>query len=79
MESKKLSGKQEIVADVVVVGYGCAGAVAAFTLLALPLGLAETNSDLLSPGRQRLAEEMLNDLNAGLIDTGVDPAVWQGQ
>ena len=47
--------------------------------LALPLGLAETNPDLLSPGRQRLAEEMLNDLNAGLIDTGVDPAVWQGQ
>ena len=31
MESKNLSGKREIEADVVVVGYGCAGAVAAFT------------------------------------------------
>ena len=47
--------------------------------LALPLGFTETNPDLLSPGRQHLAEEMLNDLNAGFIDTGVDPAVWQGQ
>jgi hypothetical protein len=45
----------------------------------LPLGFTETNPDLLSPGKQRLAEEMLKDLQAGFIDTGVDPAVWQGQ
>ena len=45
----------------------------------LPLGFTETNPDLISPGRQRLAEEMLEDLHAGFIDTGVDPAVWQGQ
>jgi len=45
----------------------------------LPLGFTETNPDLLSPGRQRLAEEMLKDLDAGFIDTGVDPSVWQGQ
>jgi hypothetical protein len=45
----------------------------------LPLGFTETNPDLLSPGRQHLAEEMLGDLHAGFIDTGVDPAVWQGQ
>jgi succinate dehydrogenase/fumarate reductase flavoprotein subunit len=31
MESNNLSGRREIEADVVVVGYGCAGAVAAFT------------------------------------------------
>jgi succinate dehydrogenase/fumarate reductase flavoprotein subunit len=31
MESKNLSGKKEIEVDVAVVGYGCAGAVAAFT------------------------------------------------
>jgi hypothetical protein len=46
---------------------------------ALPLSFSETNPDLLSPGKQRLAEEMLKDLQAGFIDTGVDPAVWQGQ
>jgi hypothetical protein len=47
--------------------------------MSLPLGFTETNPDLLSPGRQHLAEEMLVDLHAGLIDTGVDPAVWQEQ
>jgi hypothetical protein len=45
----------------------------------LPLGITETNPDLLSAGKLRLAEEMLQDLDAGLIDTGVDPALWHGQ
>lgn len=42
-----------------------------------PLAFIDTNPELLSPGRKRLAEAMLQDLLAGLIDTGVDPAVWQ--
>ncbi len=47
--------------------------------LSLPLGIMDWNPDLLSPGRKRLAEEMLQELLAGLIDTGVNPAIWQGQ
>ncbi len=39
----------------------------------LPLGFSQVNPDLLSPGRQRLAESMLADLLAGFIGTGVDP------
>jgi len=39
----------------------------------LPLGFSQVNPDLLSPGRQRLAEGMLADLLAGFIGTGVDP------
>ena len=39
----------------------------------LPVTLSEINSELLSPGRQRLVEEMLVDLTAGYIDTGVNP------
>lgn len=39
----------------------------------LPLGFSQVNPDLLSPGRQRLAEGMLADLLAGFISTGVDP------
>lgn len=42
-----------------------------------PLELIDTNPELLSPGRKRLAEAMLQDLLAGLINTGVDPSVWQ--
>lgn len=42
--------------------------------LSLPLALKDVNPQLLSPGRQRLVEEMLVDLMAGYIDTGVNPA-----
>jgi hypothetical protein len=38
-----------------------------------PLAVQHVNPDLLSPGRQRLAEKMLAELLAGYIDTGVDP------
>lgn len=38
----------------------------------LPLGFADVNPDLLSPGRQRNVETMLADLSAGFIDTGVE-------
>ena len=40
--------------------------------VAMPLTLLEPNPDLFSPGRQRLAQETLDDLLAGFIDTGVD-------
>jgi hypothetical protein len=40
----------------------------------LPLEILQVNSDLFSPGRQRLANEILGDLLAGYIDPGVDPA-----
>jgi len=42
--------------------------------LPLPLGFAEVNAELFSPGKQRLAEQTLADLLAGYIDTGVDLA-----
>jgi hypothetical protein len=35
-----------------------------------PLGLSDIDPTLLSPGRQRLVEQTLNDLQAGLISTG---------
>lgn len=35
-----------------------------------PLGLSDVDPNLLSPGKQRLVEQMLNDLQAGLINTG---------
>ena len=38
-----------------------------------PLGLSDIDSSLLSPGKQRLVEQVLNDLQAGLINTGVNP------
>ncbi len=37
------------------------------------LMLTDINPALLSPGRQRLVEEMLVDLLAGYVDTGIDP------
>lgn len=36
----------------------------------LPLELTNANDNLFSPGRQRLAREVMNDLLAGFIDTG---------
>ena len=35
-----------------------------------PLGLSDIDSTLLTPGKQRLVEQTLNDLQAGLISTG---------
>ena len=43
------------------------------------LGFLSTNPELLSPGKKLLVENMLADLLAGFIDTGVDPATWQGE
>ena len=38
-----------------------------------PLGLADVDPSLLTPGKQRLVEQTLNDLQAGLISTGATP------
>lgn len=38
-----------------------------------PLGLSDIDPSLLSPGKQRLVEQNLDDLQAGLINTGVNP------
>ncbi len=38
-----------------------------------PLGLADIDSSLLSPGKKRLVEKTLSDLQAGLINTGANP------
>jgi hypothetical protein len=38
-----------------------------------PLGLADVDSTLLSPGKQRLVEQTLKDLQSGLIATGANP------
>ncbi|MEJ2350062.1 MAG: hypothetical protein P8Y03_09775 [Anaerolineales bacterium] len=37
------------------------------------LKLDAINADLFSPGRQRLVEDLLKDLQGGYVDTGVDP------
>ncbi|RPJ28783.1 MAG: hypothetical protein EHM33_03305 [Chloroflexi bacterium] len=38
-----------------------------------PLGLADVDAGLLSPGKQRLVEQVLSDLQAGLINTSANP------
>jgi len=38
-----------------------------------PLGLGDIDPSLLTPGKQRLAEQTLNDLQSGLINTGANP------
>lgn len=40
--------------------------------LSLPIQFTQINSALLTPGKQRLAVQVLADLQAGFIDTGVD-------
>lgn len=47
--------------------------------VALPLGFTGINPDLLSPGRQHMVDEMLADLLAGYIDTGVDPQTGESR
>jgi hypothetical protein len=47
--------------------------------VALTVELKDVNPQLVSPGRQQLVEEMLLDLQAGYIDTGVDPATGESR
>jgi hypothetical protein len=42
-------------------------------ILSVPLTLTDVNSDLLSEGKLRLVQQTLDDLQAGYIDTGVNP------
>lgn len=41
--------------------------------LPMRVSYTDANPDLLTPGRQRLVDLLLEDLNAGFIDTGLDP------
>lgn len=41
--------------------------------LSMPLALVDRNAALFSTGRQRLVDNMLTDLLAGYVDSGVDP------
>ncbi len=47
--------------------------------LPLPLEFSQINPELLSPGKQALAEQVLADLLAGYIDTGVDLATGENR
>ena len=38
-----------------------------------PLGLSDIDPSLLSPGKLRLVEQTLSELQGGLINTGVNP------
>ncbi len=45
--------------------------------LAAPLAVTDVNPALLSPGRQRLVDELIAEMLAGGIDTGVDPTTGE--
>ena len=47
--------------------------------LPLPLDFTQVNPALLTPGKQNLAAQVLSDLLAGYIDTGVDLATGENQ
>jgi hypothetical protein len=38
----------------------------------VPIQFTHINPELFTPGKQRLAEQILSDLQTGYIDTGVD-------
>ncbi len=41
--------------------------------LDMPVGYFDVNAEIFTPGRQRLVDQMLVELHAGLIDTGFSP------
>ena len=47
--------------------------------LSVPLLIGDRNETLFSTGRQRLAEQVRNELASGAIDTGVDPATGESK
>lgn len=47
--------------------------------LPLPLQISQVNPDLFSPGKQASVDEVLAELLAGYIDTGVDPATGESR
>jgi hypothetical protein len=48
------------------------GTISDGQLLVVPIEFTNINPALFTPGKQRLAEQILSDLQAGYIDTGVD-------
>jgi len=48
------------------------GSITGGQSLVVPIQFTQTNQLKLTPGKQRLAEQILSDLQAGFIDTGVD-------
>jgi hypothetical protein len=48
------------------------GSLSAGQSLVVPVQFTQTNETLFTPGKQRLAGQILSDLQAGFIDTGVD-------
>ena len=48
------------------------GSVTGGKSLAVPITFTHINPSLLTPGKQKLAEQVLSDLQTGFIDTGVD-------
>jgi hypothetical protein len=49
------------------------------TVNSLPLALVDVNEALFSEGRQRVVEQVAQELSAGYIDTGVDPAAGEAR
>jgi hypothetical protein len=49
-----------------------AGDISGGQSLAVPIQFTNINPALFTPGKQRLAEQILSDMQAGYIDTGVD-------
>jgi hypothetical protein len=47
--------------------------------LEMPLVISDQNEALFSPGRQNLVKETLDNLQAGYIDTGIDPATGEAR
>jgi hypothetical protein len=45
--------------------------------ISAPLALTDVNPALLSPGRQRLVDELVTELLSGGVDTGVNPATGE--
>ena len=48
------------------------GSLSAGQSLVVPVQFTQTNETLFTPGKQRLAGQILSDLQSGFIDTGVD-------
>jgi hypothetical protein len=48
------------------------GSLAGGQTITLPVQFTQINPTVFTPGKQRLAQQVLSDLQAGLIDTGVD-------
>jgi hypothetical protein len=48
------------------------GSISGGRSIIAPIQFAQINPELFTPGKQRLAEQILSDLQAGYIDTGVD-------